>query len=104
MGPTAPLHCCTPVDARRIARVSPNTLYRDVQGEGVLRHLDSGHYFGLDEVGNRVWQLIEATGDLAAVEAALFDEFDVDAAVLSSDLERLVDELGANRLIEVVEA
>src|SRR5438445_3889332 len=103
MGPTSPLHGCTSVHARRIARVSPDTLYRDVQGEGVLLHLDSGHYFGLDEVGNRVWQLIAAKGDLADVEAALFDEFDVDAATLSSDLERLVDELVARRPIEVEE-
>jgi len=84
--------------------VSPGTLYRDVQGEGVLLHLDSGQYFGLDEVANRVWQLIVEKNALGDVEAALLNEFNVEPPRLSEDLQRLVDELVAKKLIEVEEA
>ena len=91
-------------EARRIARVSASTLYREVQGEAVLLHLDSGEYFGLDEVANRIWQLIVEKGDLHEVEAAMLEEFDVDQAVLSSDLGRVVDELVSKRLIEIEHA
>jgi hypothetical protein len=89
-------------EMRRVARVSPNTLHREVQGETVLLHLDGGQYFGLDETATRIWQLIVEKGDLAEVEAALLDEFNVDKAVLSSDLGRIVDELLAKGLIEIV--
>ena len=91
-------------EATRIARVSASTLYRDVQGEGVLLHLDSGEYFGLDEVANRFWQLIVEKGDLAQVEAVMLAEFDVEHVTLSTDLHRLTAELVAKRLIEVEEA
>jgi coenzyme PQQ synthesis protein D (PqqD) len=87
-------------DTRRIARVSASTLHREVQGEAVLLQLDSGEYFGLDTMATRIWQLIVEKGDLAEVEAALLDEFDVDPATLSSDLQRFVGELAIKQLIE----
>ena len=89
--------------APRIARVTASTLYREVHGEGVLLQLDSGEYFGLDEIANRFWQLIVETGDLSEVEAIMLAEFDVDPSVLSNDLQRLIQELVAMRLIEVDE-
>jgi hypothetical protein len=88
-------------EAKQIARVSQNTLYRDVQGEAVLLNLDTGEYFGLDEVGTRIWHLIVEKGDLVAVEAAMLEEFAVDAPVLATDLRQIVGELVAKRLIEL---
>jgi hypothetical protein len=84
-----------------MARVTPNTLYREVQGEAVLLQLDSGEYFGLDAVATRVWQLIVEKGELTAVEESMLEEFDVDPLVLSTDIERMIAELVAKRLIEV---
>jgi hypothetical protein len=92
------------VDEKRSVRVSPNTLYRELQGETVLLQLDSGEYFGLDEISTRIWQLIVETGDLTAVEAAMVKEFEVDRAVLAQDLTRVVDDLVAKRLIETDES
>jgi hypothetical protein len=88
-------------DTRRIARVTPGTLCREVQGETVLLHLESGEYFGLDEVATRIWQLILEKGDLAEVEAAMQAEYEADAAVLAADLNRVVGELAAKRLIAI---
>ena len=88
-------------ESKRIARVSPSTLCRQVQGESVLLQLDNGEYFGLDAVATRVWQLIVEKGDLKEVEALMLQEFDVDPAVLSADLARVVDEFLAKNLIEI---
>jgi hypothetical protein len=88
-------------ESRRVVRVSANTLSREVQGETVLLQLDNGEYFGLDEVGTRVWQLIVETGDLDRVRAALFEEYDVDHAVLDADVNRLIEELVTRQLIDV---
>ena len=90
-------------DAKRPVRVSPSTLYRELQGETVLLQLDSGEYFGLDEISTRIWQLIVETGDLDAVEATMLKEFEVDRTVLSQDLTRVVGDLVAKRLIEIGE-
>jgi len=91
------------VDGSRVARVLPCTLFREVQGEGVLLQLDTGEYFGLDEIGTRIWQLLVEKGDLAVVETALVDEYDVDATTLAHDLNRIVQELASKQLIEIVE-
>ncbi|MGE0448389.1 MAG: PqqD family protein [Vicinamibacterales bacterium] len=88
----------------RTLRVSQNTLHRELQGETVLLGLSAGEYYGLDEIGTRVWQLIVEKGDVAGVEAAMLEEFDVDRAVLSEDINRLVDDLIAKHLIEVDES
>lgn len=86
----------------RIIRVSPGTLHRELQGEGVLLQLDSGEYFGLDPVGQRIWTLITELGDLEAVLARLLEEFDVDADTMTRDLDSLVTELIDHRLVEPV--
>ncbi|MBN1400973.1 MAG: PqqD family peptide modification chaperone, partial [Anaerolineae bacterium] len=43
-------------DAR--AEISPGTLFRELDGEAVLLNLESGHYYGLDEVGTRILSLL----------------------------------------------
>ena len=88
-------------EARRLARVTPSTLCREVQGEAVLLQLDSGEYFGLDAVATRIWQLIVERSDLAEVEAAMLSEYDVERTVLAADLDRVIHELTLKHLIEV---
>ena len=90
-------------EPKRVARVHPSTLYREVQGEAVLLQLDSGEYFGLDPVATRIWQLIVEKGELSEVEEAMLSEYDVDTTVLSDDIGRMVDELVARRLVEIEE-
>ena len=88
---------------KRVARISTSVLSREVQGEAVLLHLDSGEYFGLDPVGARIWQLLTEHGNLAIVEEAVRDEYDVDPEIASRDLSRLVTELVDKNLIEIAE-
>ena len=88
------------MSAHRFIRVSPGTLHRELQGEGVLLQLDTGEYFGLDPVGERVWSLIAEHGDLDTVLSHLLEEFDVDADTLTRDLDALVAELINHRLVE----
>lgn len=88
-------------ETRRIARATPGTLFREVDGESVLLQIDTGEYFGLDAVGTRIWQLIVEKGDLGEVAAAVIDEFDVAAERARGDLDRLVDQLTAMRLVTV---
>lgn len=85
---------------RRMVRVNPGTLHRELQGEGVLLQLDTGEYFGLDETAERMWTLLVEHRDLAVVEARLLEEFDVEPDVLSRDLGHLVDELIQRRLLD----
>ena len=80
---------------------SKDAVFRDLDGEAVILHLDSGTYFGLNAVGTRIWQLMERDGRLTAVLDDLRTEYDASPDVLERDLLDLVARLVDARLGEV---
>jgi hypothetical protein len=80
-------------------KVSDEVVFRELDGEAVLLNLASGMYFGLDETGTRIWQLIDRHGELAAVLAALCDEFDAPPDAMARDLLNLALELSEKGLL-----
>ncbi len=83
---------------------SPDVVHRELDGEAVLLDLGTGMYFGLDEVGTRVWSCLGEATDLARVHQALLDEYDVAPDRLEADLIGIVTELADRGLVRVVHA
>ena len=81
--------------------ISDDAVFRELDGEAVILHLESGMYYGLDPVGTRLWQLIDAHHQLQPVFAAALEEFDVDPATLQKDLLQLVSDLATRQLVVV---
>jgi len=80
-------------------QVGSDVVFRELDGEAVLLNLDSGVYFGLDEVGTRVWALLVEHGTLERVCSLLVEEYDVEPAVLEQDVSRLVEEMRHKGLV-----
>jgi coenzyme PQQ synthesis protein D (PqqD) len=80
-------------------KVNDEVVFRELDGEAVLLNLASGMYFGLDETGTRMWQLIDQHGELAAVLAALCEEFDAPRDAIERDLLNLALELSEKGLL-----
>ena len=74
-------------------RISDDVVFRELDGEAVVLNLESGTYFGLDEVGTRFWQLIEQNDRVDAALATLEQEYEVAGDVLRGDVERLIASL-----------
>ena len=74
-------------------RITPDVLHQELGGETVLLNLANESYFGLDEVGTRVWQVLEETQSVKAVLTRLLGEYDVSAEQLSADVEKLIAQL-----------
>ena len=74
-------------------RISDDVVFRELDGESVILNLESGTYFGLDEVGTRFWQLIEQGERVEVALTALEQEYDVAAEILRADVARLVSAL-----------
>jgi len=85
----------------QIIKISTDVLSQEVAGETVLLDLRSEHYFGLEEVGTRFWQLLQKDGEFQAAYDTLLQEYDVDAEQLQSDLESLLSELESAGLIQL---
>ncbi|MEM1111620.1 MAG: PqqD family protein [Pseudomonadota bacterium] len=82
-------------------RVSPDVISQEVSGETVLLDLQTEHYFGLDEVGTRIWQLIKETDDLKEIFSTLLSEYEVSEARLQNDLNVLLSEISDLGLIQL---
>ena len=85
-------------DAR--LKIPEQVVTRQVGDETVLLDLESGTYFGLDPVGSRFLELLQAESALTAVIARMLEEFEVTEAQLEADLVRLADEMLASGLLE----
>lgn len=83
-------------------RVPEGVLFKDLAGETVLLNLNTGVYFGLDPIGTRIWQLLQAGRSLSQILATLLDEFDVEPARCEADLIRLITSLLEHGLLEPV--
>ena len=81
--------------------IPDEVIFRELDGEAVVLNLDTGIYFGLDEVGTRIWQLLVEHRTLGPVWQALTDEFDTTPERLQQDLLAFVEELRGKGLITV---
>jgi hypothetical protein len=79
--------------------IPPDVLFREVSGEAVILNVANGKYYGLDNVGTRMWALLAEHLRLEPVHQALLEEYEVQPEILQADLIRLVDELAAQGLV-----
>ena len=80
--------------------VPAHVVTREMDGELVLLSLESGNYFGLNEVGARIWQELENGASLSDAHNKLMTEFNVDGSVLQADILELIGSLEEAELIE----
>jgi hypothetical protein len=82
-------------------RRNPKVVFRELAGEGggVLLHLDSGEYHGLNEVGSLIWSLIDGERDFAALLGDLRDGLEDPPDDLADETERFLADLRERDLI-----
>jgi Coenzyme PQQ synthesis protein D (PqqD) len=73
----------------------------DLSGESVILNLKSGTYFGLNEVGSRIWQLIQEPKTVKDVCKSILEEYEVDAQTCETEVQALLVDLLAAQLVEI---
>lgn len=73
----------------------------DLAGEAVILSLESGDYYGLDEVGAQIWQLIKQPRSVAEIRDLITAEYDVDSTQCERDIIDFFRELLESGLVEV---
>jgi hypothetical protein len=76
----------------------------DLAGEGAILNIKSGVYYGLDPVGARIWSLMQEPREVAEIQNAITDEYEVEPERCARDLVGLLEKLLAEGLIEVKNA
>jgi len=82
-------------------RVPQGVLVSGLQQESVLLNLDSERYFGLDDVGTRMFSVLSSSDSVEAAWQVLLEEYEVEPDVLKADLISLADSLIQQGLLEV---
>jgi hypothetical protein len=75
----------------------------DLGGETVLLSMQSAMYYGLDEVGTRIWELLGQPIRASDICDAIEREYDVERERCEADVLGLLRELAAKGLIEVTD-
>jgi Coenzyme PQQ synthesis protein D (PqqD) len=91
------------IDPTTRIRRNPDVVYRSLEDEqgGVLLHMQSGEYHGLNELGSLIWGLIENETRFAdLVEGVRVETVDAPASV-GEDVSRFVEDLSARDLVQL---
>jgi hypothetical protein len=69
--------------------------------EVVILGFQAGSYFGLDQVGAFVWNLLQEPQKVADIRDAILEEYEVESQDCERDLLALLDELAVKQLIDI---
>lgn len=84
--------------------VPQHVLVRFMDRESVLLNLETERYFGLDEMGTRMWQVVTAAPNVEAAVFQLHDEYDTTQETLQTHLTELLGRLVDNGLLSLQSA
>jgi hypothetical protein len=71
--------------------------------EMVLLGLKDGTYYGLDEVGATIWDLLKDPIAVGAIRDALVQQYEVDEQTCQRDVIALLNDLFGHGLIEIMD-
>ncbi len=81
--------------------VLDDVLIQELQGESVLLNVNTANYYGLNEVGTRMWMVLSESPSIADALDTLVEEYEVERATLESDVIDLLSKLLEKKLIEL---
>src|SRR5215213_5869828 len=89
------------VSQRSTVVAAEDQVSSDLGGETAILDLKAGMYYGLDDVGARVWDLVQEPRNVGDIRDILLEEYDVAPERCERDLLALLQQLANEGLIEV---
>lgn len=89
--------------ATRIRR-NPDVVYRQLEEEqgGVLLHLESGEYHGLNDLGSLIWRLIENESTFGEVVTGVRSQTEDAPERVDQDVASFLDDLNQRDLVQLL--
>lgn len=80
---------------------APDVMLRVIGEEAVILNLKNELYLGLDPVGTRMWMVLHSAPSIQVAYELLLAEFEVEPERLRRDLDKLLDQMLEQGLIEL---
>lgn len=91
----------TQVQLNNIISRNPEIDATDLDGEVVMMNMEKGQYFMMNEVGSRIWEIIEEPMKISELIDALLGEFDVERDECENAVMEFLNDLSYGDLIKV---
>ena len=85
-----------------VYKASSKYLYSEIDSEAVILDVNSGTYFGLNEVSNRIWQLLQTPTASDRLIEQIIEEYEVAPEEAKRDVQNLLHDMLNAELLEVV--
>jgi hypothetical protein len=73
----------------------------DIDGETVMMSIENGKYYGLDDIGSRIWELIEKPIRVSDLIDTLLGRYEVDRKTCERDVLKFLNELNEDEIVQV---
>ena len=90
-----------PIGTRSIVKAITQQATAEMAGEAVVLDLKDGVYYSLDNVGARVWDLVQEPRSVGAIRDSVVAEFAVESERCERDVLALLQQMATAGLIEI---
>jgi hypothetical protein len=84
-----------------MVRLTQEQVSCDLGGEVAILHLKTGMYYGMDEVGARIWSLLGTPMTIGSILETLLTEYEIEPDLCEQDLLGLLHTLQEEGLVQV---
>ena len=85
-----------------VVAIAEGIMVAHLEGDAILLDIESGHYFGLNDVGERIIDLVQEPVAVNVVTNTLLKEYDVGARQLENDVTSFLQEMWERQLVRVM--
>lgn len=78
---------------------NPDLMAAQIDHEWVMLDESSGHYFSLNEIGGRIWNLLDKPRTMAELIAQLTQDYAVEAETCQADLQCFLAKMLQEKLV-----
>lgn len=89
------------IAASAVVSLTDQQLATTVESETVVLQTDAGRYYGFNDVGSRVWELLESEPTVAELCDQIETEYDVTREQCQADVRALLAEMAEADLVTI---
>ncbi len=91
------------IERKLLFQLSKDVLSQKIDGESVLLDMKSEHYFGLNDIGGKVLELLKNGVTVERILDILLKQYDVKEEQLETDIKELLQQLLDAQLIIAID-
>ena len=90
------------LNAYSILNHSPHASFEIVADEAIIIDINTGTYFSLNKIGTEFWRMLNGKQTIAAHATSIAEKYNVDIAMVTSDMLEIAQKLDADKLVTIV--